>query len=261
MHQVNRSYKLVTLCPIVWKLAIVFQIPLFLSLNAGYVSSASNFAAGAPIPTCTVFIQNSTGAALSVLVDTLWHIEGNGGIDSSEEDTSQSMADSGCTLEEITRAGVKAGSITSDKVSAGGIMDSLMSQNSSYGRRSMSERLSGTVSTSDYNTLSNRLDHLEKDDSNHEQKHDFNERQLHDVINALKEEQDKLLSSIAEMRREFGLSAKVDPIRVHTQTPIPDELSDYEEEKKVSEDIMKQMSDAKAQVVLSRSMFNTLLGK
>lgn len=112
------------------------------TLNSLITNSGTSYSGGTIVPYMVVYIQNATGSALSVLIDALFHIEGNSGVDIGGDDVDESMASFGFTLDEVTRAGNAAGSIVSDRISAAGLMDSLVSAAAS-GARGQSLRSEG----------------------------------------------------------------------------------------------------------------------
>lgn len=76
----------------------------------------------------------------------------------------------------------------------------------------------------------------------------FGQRQLRQIIQELK---DEIVDLRMQINQNLPSTLQVDQFK--------DEISDYEEEKKVSDEENKKLENA--QVVLSRSMFNTLIGK
>lgn len=97
------------------------------TLTAAVTNSSSGFSTSALVPMLVIFISNATGATMTILLDALFHIEGNSGVDIGGDDTDDSMAAAGFSLDEVTRAGNNAGPISTDRVSAAGIMDTLVS--------------------------------------------------------------------------------------------------------------------------------------
>ena len=210
-----------------------------------------------------------TATAWDMEISIIGHIETLGGVDAAgETDSEPDLVDGGVTIDSVATLLASAGEPIKTSLEA---LQALDNAHSNINRIRSGHSMAGMMRNFANGMASNTVTPVSTvgvdlgmygPSSIKAMNTELEQRQLRDVINALKDEQDKLLESVAEMRREYGLSVKNDPIRVHTQTPVPDELSDYEEEKKVSEDEMKKLStDERSQVVLSRSMFNTLLGK
>lgn len=208
-----------------------------------------------------------TAANWDLEISIVGHIESLAGIDSSgEADSEPDLVDGGVTIDSVSSLVMQAGEPIKTSLEALMKLDDASSNIARirYGQSiggMMSNFASGLASSSVV-PVNNKGTDFGLFGTSSTKATSFDYQQMQDVINALKEEQDKLLGTVAEMRREFLQDGKHDPIEIHQNTPVPDEISDYEDERKVSEDEMKKLSnDAKAQVVLSRSMFDTLLRK
>jgi hypothetical protein len=112
------------------------------ALVGNVTNSSATYANSTIIPYLVIYITNPTGAAMNVFFDTLFHIEGNSGMDLSGDDTDESMAADGFTLEQVNRAGISAGPTVTDRLSTTGLMDSLVNHMAS-GPRGMSLRSEG----------------------------------------------------------------------------------------------------------------------
>ncbi len=85
-------------------------------------------------PTLLFAIQNNASATVSIAFDALYHFEGNSGMDYAGDDTDDTMAASGYTLEQVTRAGLNAGPITTDRLTTQGLMDTFVSAQAARSR-------------------------------------------------------------------------------------------------------------------------------